>query len=93
MPSLALDIGNTRTKLGLFHGNIPVEQAIWTAWTLEELAEFGNRAGVDCVIVSSVNAADPLLLEGLREHFRVLELTHQTPLPYRNQYRTPQTLG
>lgn len=93
MPSLALDIGNTRTKLGLFRENKPVEQAIWTQWALEDLTAFGKQAGVDCMIVSSVAEVDEVLVEGLREEFKVLELTHQTPLPFRNDYKTPQTLG
>lgn len=92
--NLALDIGNTRTKLGLFDGNRLVEQAIWTAWTLEELVSYGNQAGVDCVILASVALPDPETRRKLAEVFPVvLELTHETPLPFRNSYRTPETLG
>jgi type III pantothenate kinase len=91
--NLALDIGNTRTKLGLFRGNELVEQAIWTDWTLAELLAFGNHAGVNRVMVSSVAEPDEALREGLAEHFQVLELTHLTPLPFENQYKTPKTLG
>ena len=91
--NLALDIGNTRTKIGLFQGNELAEQAIWTDWTLAELLVFGNHAGVERIIVSSVAEPDETLLDGLREHFRVLELTHRTPLPFENRYETPHTLG
>ena len=93
MPALVLDIGNTRSKLGLFQNNTLVEQANWSAWTLQELTDYGNLCGVENVIVSSVAEPAALLLEALQDQFRVLELTHQTPLPFRNDYRTPQTLG
>lgn len=92
--NLAIDIGNTRTKLGLFDGNRLVEQAIWTAWTLEELVSYGNQAGVDRVILASVALPDPETRRNLADVFPVvLELTHETPLPFRNSYRTPETLG
>ncbi len=91
--NLTLDIGNTRTKIGLFRGNALVEQAIWTDWTLAELSAFGNQAGVERFIVSSVAEPDEYLREALAEHFTLLELTHLTPLPFDNQYKTPKTLG
>lgn len=91
---IALDIGNTRVKAGLFDGNRLVEQANWTEWTLEELISYGNQAGADCVILSSVAAYDPATYRRLAETFAAaVELTHETPLPFRNTYRTPETLG
>ncbi|MCK6692076.1 MAG: type III pantothenate kinase [Thermoanaerobaculia bacterium] len=92
--NLALDIGNTRVKAGLFDGNRLVEQANWTDWTLEELISYGNQAGADCVIFSSVAAHDPAGYRRLAETFATaVELTHETPLPFQNNYRTPETLG
>ena len=91
--NLALDIGNTRTKIGLFRGNELVEQAIWTDWTLASLSAFGNRTGVKRVIVSSVAEPDEKLQAFLTERFSMLELTDLTPLPFDNQYKTPKTLG
>jgi type III pantothenate kinase len=91
---LTIDIGNTRTKLGLFRGATLVEQANWTDWTLEELLAYAAGAGAERIIVSSVTAPGEALLEALGARFAaVVELTHTTPLPFRNAYRTPQTLG
>ena len=70
-----------------------MEQAIWTGWTLAELQAFGNRAGVRRVMVSSVAEPDAALQTMLPQHFQVVELTHRTPLPFKNQYKTPETLG
>jgi type III pantothenate kinase len=92
--NLSLDIGNTRTKIGLFQENILVEQAIWTDWTLDELISYGKDTGVDAVVFSSVAEHDPAQLQNLRRHFtRAYELTHLTSLPFRNAYGTPETLG
>ncbi|MCE7923571.1 MAG: type III pantothenate kinase [Haliscomenobacteraceae bacterium CHB4] len=91
--NLALDIGNTRIKAGLFRGNELAEQAIWTSPALAELQEFGNRSGVENVIVSSVAEPDESLQVMLAGNFKVLELTHRTPLPFKNHYKTPETLG
>lgn len=92
--NLVLDIGNTRLKAGLFDGNRLVEQANWVDWTLEELQSYGNQAGADRVIVSSVADYDPDTYRRLAETFAVaIEMTHETPLPFRNMYRTPETLG
>lgn len=91
---LALDIGNTRTKLGLFRGAELVEQAIWEGWTLEELRAYAGAAGADRLMVASVAEPGEALLEGLAGSVgRIVELTHDTPLPFRNLYRTPRTLG
>lgn len=92
--NLVLDIGNTRTKSGLFDGSRLIEQAIWQDWTLEELLTYGNQAGVDRVITASVALPDPETQRRLAGAFPVaLELTYETPLPFHNTYRTPETLG
>jgi len=91
--NLVLDIGNTRTKLGLFRENLLIEQAIWQDWTLEELEAYIKQTGVEHIIISSVAEPDSRMLESLRRNFEATELTHQTPLPFLNTYRTPLTLG
>jgi len=92
--NLVFDIGNTRTKTGLFEGSHLVEQAVWQDWTLGELMRYGKEAGADRVIFSSVALPDSDTLRLLAENFvDAIELTHEVPLPFRNAYRTPETLG
>ncbi len=91
--NLALDIGNTRTKIGLFKDNILVEQMVWMDWTGAELLAYGEQTGVERIIMSSVAEGEETLHDMLSEHFELLELTHTTPLPFQNHYRTPKTLG
>lgn len=91
--NLALDIGNTRTKIGLFRGSELVEQTVWTDWTGAELMAYGEQAGVERIIRSSVVEGDESLHDLLSERFKVWELTQATPLPFENHYQTPKTLG
>lgn len=91
---LVLDIGNTRAKTGLFDGNRLAEQADWTDWSLDDLVQYGKAAGAERVLMASVALPDPETLHRLEAAFPVaLELTHETPLPFQNTYRTPETLG
>ncbi len=91
--NLALDIGNTRTKIGLFRGADMVEHLVWTDWTAADLQAYGEQAGVDRIIISSVAAAEEALFDILVERFTVVEMSHTTPLPFQNGYQTPKTLG
>ncbi len=91
--NLVLDIGNTRSKLGLFQGKNLLEKTIWTNWTTDELIAYGNRKGVQRIMLSSVAKPADELLHVLGAHFKVRELLHDSPLPFVNAYATPKTLG
>lgn len=91
--NLALDIGNTRTKIGLFRGTEMVEHLVWTDWTAVELAAYSEQAGVERIIISSVADTEETLFDLLAERFEVVELSQETPLPFQNHYQTPKTLG
>jgi type III pantothenate kinase len=91
--NLCADIGNTRVKIGLFQDKKLLEQAVWTDWTIDHLINFGKQAEVQKVIFSSVAQPDPELMRQLKNHFKVMELTTETPLPFENRYTTPHTQG
>lgn len=93
MRQLVVDIGNTRTKLGLFEAQQLVERLVWTDWRSETLAAYARANEVQRVLLCSVAAPDPAILTQLQAHTEAFELTADTPLPFRNAYRTPQTLG
>jgi type III pantothenate kinase len=91
--NLALDIGNTRSKIGRFDQNHLVERKVITDWSTADLISYCNQVGVQRVIFSSVSGPDEILSQTLAQHFEILELTHETPLPFENLYATPETLG
>lgn len=91
--TLTLDIGNTRTKVGLFQGKNLLERLVWTDWTVADALDYGNRMGVERVMFCSVAEPDPDLAAQLAARWPTWELTHETPLPFVNAYQTPHTLG
>ena len=92
--NLAIDIGNTRIKLGLFDGRELIEKRTWQTWSLEKIKSLTTNQNVENVIFSNVGRKMPDEIEAyLRRQFRCIELITQTPLPIQNAYKTPETLG
>lgn len=95
MINLAIDIGNTRTKIALFNEHdlmfsLPVDRL--TVDHLKMLKD--EHVQLSRVILSSVREPDQLLNEYLSSNFDFfIELDHTTPLPIENLYETPETLG
>lgn len=88
--NLVVDIGNTVTKIGLFAGR--KLRKYTEVQTEEELLGFLSRIKYNRVLVSSVRSEyEPALKKVLGE--TILFLNRHTPLPIRNCYQTPDTLG
>lgn len=95
MINLAIDIGNTRTKVALFNNGelmITFPVASFTSDNLELLLnEYPN---IDCAIISSVKEDFEVLLLKLKKMIPfVVELDHNTLLPIENCYESPESLG
>jgi type III pantothenate kinase len=88
---LTIDIGNSALKFALFDGETMSEKGIG----IENLsaAVRKNAAHISRAILASV--ADSLTAIELIRKFNIplVILSHQTPLPIQNQYKTPETLG
>jgi type III pantothenate kinase len=88
---LAIDIGNSALKFALFDG----ETISGKGSGIEALASAvkNNRMLISHAILASV--ADSVAAIELIRKFNIplTILSHQTPLPIRNLYRTPETLG
>jgi len=92
--NLAIDIGNSRTKLAVFDGDQLQVRLTWDDWTLDDLVTLTTNQKVKNVILSTVKGQLPAGVEAwLRAHFSFVEMNAETPLPIENRYRTPQTLG
>lgn len=92
--NLIVDIGNTRIKLALTEGGEVLEHyavdRLYAAAADELL--LGRRPAR--TIVSSTRGDVPEILDLLRPRTDyLLEFTPSTPVPIRNDYRTPSTLG
>ncbi len=91
--NLTIDIGNSRTKLGVFDGETLIERPVLKKPKINEIQQIIDIHGVERVILSTVALQPHELGNFLREKLFYLELETKTPLPIRNEYKTPETLG
>ncbi len=92
--NLAIDIGNTRIKAGVFDGEALVESMVFDLAGDDLVADFARTHNVQNVIVCSVNDEDIDIEAKLPEVLGVvIKLTDRTKLPIVNGYETPGTLG
>lgn len=95
MINLVIDIGNSRTKIALFNQDdlmfsVPLDH--FTTNHIQLLKD--EHPQLKKVILSTVKPENPELNQFLANNFeQFLELDHQTALPIRNLYETPETLG
>jgi type III pantothenate kinase len=93
MTVICVDIGNTRTKVGVF---LETEAPLYFTYpllTLLELDTWRQQWPDAMVIISSTTTLSEPLLEALRDFGGLIQLSHQLKLPFKNAYRTPETLG
>lgn len=91
--NLAIDIGNSRSKFGLFEGRNLLEQKVFTNDDLEKNYELVLASNADAIIISSVNRKAENALRLDRLNTPIVHLNHQLPLPFQMEYDTPETLG
>ncbi|MBL7814895.1 MAG: type III pantothenate kinase [Saprospiraceae bacterium] len=92
--NLVVDIGNTRTKLAFFEKNILIEKAIIESSALSWLSDrLKEGHAVQRAIFSKTGADTEGVEDFLKSQFPFISLGHDTPIPIKNQYATPTTLG
>ena len=92
--NLIVDIGNTSAKLAVFENGELKESVRCSNQTLEALPALCQKYTIRKGIVSSVvSLTDEIrqVLDG--QSFPIMVFNHQTPIPIRNLYKTPETLG
>ncbi len=93
MTALALDIGNTRIKAGVFEGSIPTAFFVFKTMSKNRVASLVKNHAVSHCIICNSGKLDDDLIEYLGEHTILLLLNATTPLPIGITYLTPHTLG
>ncbi len=91
---LIIDVGNTRVKTAVFDGD---EMKEVHSFVLEDfIQEIGTFAGnfpIKKSIISSVGKLSEEQARSVQLRFPTVILSQNTPLPFRNDYGTPETLG
>jgi len=94
MASIALDVGNTRAKSGLFAGTELQETREWETSGWDDFVKYATNRNAAQIIYSTVGVELGLdWLSRFPEEIRLLELSEKSPLPFTNEYRSPETLG
>ena len=92
--NLIIDIGNSVAKLAVFDSNEIVEVHHCSNQLLEQLPGLCNRYVIEKGILSSVITLSEECKKQLDElNIPIIELDYRTPVPIKNLYQTPQTLG
>lgn len=92
--TLAIDIGNTRTKIARFDEDDILEVKTCAGSCLALLQQLlDDHPAIRQAVLSSVGKPDTALLELLKRRTKLLVLSTATKLPFTSTYRTPDTLG
>ena len=95
MKTICIDAGNTLTKVALMEdGSVLMLASFSLADTDDLLQHVRSLPQADACILSSVSVVDEGVLDVLMQKAAYfMELTAATPVPVRNLYQTPETLG
>ena len=93
--NLTIDQGNSRTKVALFddRGRI-VKNFIYKSFAASDIEKLFSLYPITDSIISSVVNIEPAVVNALHrrsKHFVLFD--HDTPIPIRNGYNSPETLG
>ena len=85
-----IDIGNTLIKLAVFEQDRMIDFKLYDEINEEKINQFISNRAIKSVIISSVRVEEEYKV---LNKYNLLTLSHSTPLPLKNCYQTPQTLG
>lgn len=89
--NLAIDIGNSSVKIGSFRDGIlklPVKNV-----QIQELGDIVEDINPERIVVSSVAIKVDRISLPFIKSYPTLVIEHKTPLPFKLDYETPETLG
>lgn len=93
--NLIIDIGNTRTKVGVFSKEKLIKKGVLSKdWSIKDLKNWLGKRKIINVALSTTAGLKAKLEKELKQSFEYyLRLDHKTALPIINAYKTPKTLG
>jgi type III pantothenate kinase len=89
--NLVVDYGNSSAKVGIFDYHKLVRKEVFTE--ANALQKFLENFSANCIIVSSVTTDPSLVTTWAKQVKEKYILTPSLPLPIKNGYATPATLG
>ena len=89
--NLIIDQGNTRFKIGLFKEKKLINHTSFKYDQIQEFKQLCSQYDIQHIIISSV--VNEIIDHSFIAAKTILHLDHLTPLPIKNKYHTPETLG
>jgi len=94
VPNLIIDQGNTTAKVAVFEADSILLEETHDQLQPDRLRALCDFYSIRKAIISNVNKHSEYLIDFFQKHLDAwIFLDHQTPLPIKNLYQTPQTLG
>ena len=91
---LVIDIGNSCAKIAVFDKNEIIDLYYDSNNNLEQLDFICNKYPICRGIISSVVKINDIINRQIDNlNFNVIRLSHSTPIPIINDYKSPKTLG
>jgi type III pantothenate kinase len=92
--NLCIDQGNSSTKIGVFDQDKLIEFTTLEKLGSAEISKLFEKFPIDaCILSSVISENDDILIELMNKCPDFIELSHFTPIPIENRYKTPETLG
>lgn len=91
--NLCIDIGNTSSKVAIFHKNEIVYYRRFQRLAILSLQKLHKEYAISKSIISSTRKLDPKWVTRLKRISSLTVLDHKTKVPFKNLYATPKTLG
>ena len=92
--NLVFDIGNSSTKLAVFEGENKITVFRSRDYSCEKLEKKLSGYKIDRAIISSVKDIPEFIIDLLSINIPLIHiLSHNSKLPFKNEYKTPETLG
>jgi len=92
--NLAIDIGNSSVKLGVFEGSTKKYINSINKLSAENLAKLVETYGITSIIYSSVAGGSKILTDfSSSSGLELMRLNQDTEIPVKIEYSTPETLG
>ena len=92
--NLIIDVGNTRVKVAVFEQDTIVSKFVFDKKKIvSEIKKIISNYNISLAIISAVATLPEEKLKELRQFLDLMELNHQTNVPFDNKYETPTTLG
>jgi type III pantothenate kinase len=92
--NVIIDCGNSTTKVAVFDGETILSKSVFASLTVDHVATLLTSYPIKRAIISSVGILPSESVEMLNKSVAFcLQLQPTTPIPIKNNYETPTTLG